>query len=413
MGPILNRHIEHKATKRFCLLIFTIIAGLTLLALGARAQQPSQQPDHASCAAYRASWDRIAGGTDLTAMDRIIAIIPGVCPDLLSEALSRRAESARRAATAGDPCIRARADWSDISTSNDLAVLRAYRRATPSACAVQRAQADARIAEVERQQQALPRPPPSPPPADYTPVTVQTSGYRAGQEFDDCGGAGWCPHLVVIAAGTFMMGEEGYLEQPRHAVSIQRFAAAKYEITFEQWAHCVHRDGCRNSDPNDGGWGRGNRPVVNVSWDDASEYVQWLSRETRQTYRLLTEAEWEYAARAGSDTQYPWGAGGIERYANYNDVVRGTAPVGSLLANAFGLYDMPGNVSEWVEDCVTPFYRGAPTDGSAWLGGDCGSRIVRGGSFGSDSYQLRSAFRGSQRRTERQSITGFRVARSI
>ena len=148
----------------------------------------------------------------------------------------------------------------------------------------------------------------------------------------------------------------------------------------------------------DEGWGRGRQPIMNVSWNDAREYVAWLSSQTGHTYRLLTEAEWEYAARAGSATQFSWGNEIGQERANCGgcstqwDFVQ-TAPVGSFAANAFGLHEMHGNVWEWVEDCWNGSYSGAPANGDAWLSGDCSQRILRGGSYDDFPYDLRSAIR--------------------
>ena len=174
--------------------------------------------------------------------------------------------------------------------------------------------------------------------------------------------------------------------------------------------------------PNDRGWGRGRRPVMNVSWEDARAYVQWLSRETGQRYRLLTEAEWEYVARAGTTTSRYWGQSeaGQCRYANGEDGFgpcpdgyENTAPVGSFQPNAFGLYDVLGNVLEWTEDCWNGDYSGAPTNGSAWQAGDCSLRVLRGGSWGNYPRSLRSAFRFRNPVGDRNLSFGFRVARTI
>ena len=161
---------------------------------------------------------------------------------------------------------------------------------------------------------------------------------------------------------------------------------SKFEVTFDEWDACVAYGDC---DPrvSDSGWGRGRQPVINVTWDDAKRYVAWLSRMTGKPYRLLTEAEWEYAARAGTQTAYSWGDEIGKGNANCDGCGsqwdnKQTAPVGSFAANAFGLYDMHGNVWEWVEDCFHDNYEGAPDDGSAWTAdGDCNSRVLRGGSW--------------------------------
>ena len=174
-------------------------------------------------------------------------------------------------------------------------------------------------------------------------------------------------------------------EFPVHTVTItQPFALSKYEITFGQWDACVAAGGCGGFRPDDAGEGRGSRPVSNVSWEDAQAYVSWLSRVTGEPYRLPSESEWEYAARAGSETRFSWGNEISSNRANCgkdfdddgcDDSYLLAAPVGSFGANAFGLHDMHGNVKEWVEDCWNRSYEGAPSDGHAWLSGDCDQRV--------------------------------------
>ncbi len=241
------------------------------------------------------------------------------------------------------------------------------------------------------------------------------------------GGQG--PEMVVIPAGSFRMGcvsgQKCYdREKPVHTVAIsQPFAVSKYEITFEDYDRFTY--------PNkvdDEGWGRARRPVINVTWNDAKEYVAWLSSQTGQTYRLLTEAEWEYAARAGTSTKYHFGnrESQLCSYANFYDTTAGdddapcsdgvgkqTAVVGRYAANAFGLHDMHGNVWEWVEDCWNDSYSGAPSDGSAWLRGNCERRVVRGGSWDNFPWNLRSAYRIRFSSGSRYGSDGFRVARTL
>ena len=180
---------------------------------------------------------------------------------------------------------------------------------------------------------------------------------------------------------------------------------------------CVSAGGCSHR-PGDEGWGHGQRPVMNSNWYDAKEYVRWPSRRTGKRYRLLSEAEWEYAARAGARTAYSWGDYTDRNRANFDgcgsrwDDDR-TAPVGSLGANRFGLYDMHGNVWEWVEDCWYDNYRGAPSDGRAWkTGGDCGRRVLRGGSWIDYPGGLRAASRIRNTAGSRNNLLGFRVART-
>jgi formylglycine-generating enzyme required for sulfatase activity len=194
---------------------------------------------------------------------------------------------------------------------------------------------------------------------------------RPKEPFKECVN---CPEMVVVPAGEFMMGspsdEKGRNdnEAPVHKVTIAKpFAVAKFELTFDEWDTCAAHGDC---DPNvsDGGWGRGRQPVINVSWDDARRDVAWLSRITGQPYRLLTEAEWEYAARAGTTTRYSFGddEAALGQYAwSRANSDRKTHPVGEKKPNAFGLYDMHGNVWEWVQDCYHYKYDKAPKDGSA------------------------------------------------
>ena len=186
--------------------------------------------------------------------------------------------------------------------------------------------------------------------------------------------------MVTIPAGRFRMGcvsgrDCDNDEKPVHRVHIEQpFAMSKYEVTFAQWDACVLGGGCGGYRPDDRGWGRGNRPVIKVSWDDAQLYVKWLSEQTGHAYRLPTEAEWEYAARAGTTTAYSWGNEVGRNFANCGacgsqwDNDR-TAPVGSFVPNAFGLHDMHGNVWEWIEDCWNKGYSGAPRDGGSWRSG--------------------------------------------
>jgi formylglycine-generating enzyme required for sulfatase activity len=238
-----------------------------------------------------------------------------------------------------------------------------------------------------------------------------------------------CPEMIVIPTGDFMMGslptENGRDpdEEPRHAVTIaKRFAVSRFPLTFADWDACVSVGGCpQEGGAIDGDWGRGKRPVIHVSWDDAQAYVAWLSRMTGKTYRLLSEAEWEYAARAGSTTAFFWGEEIGKNHANCNGCGsqwdnrnnRRTSPVESFEPNAFGLYDMAGNVWQWVEDCYHRDYNGAPADGSAWTDGDCSRRVVRGGSWDITWESLRSANRSDDTPVDRISHLGFRVGRTL
>jgi formylglycine-generating enzyme required for sulfatase activity len=247
---------------------------------------------------------------------------------------------------------------------------------------------------------------------------------RALREFRDCGD---CPTMVVVPAGEFTMGapaaELG--GEAQHRVRIEApFAVSKFEITFAEWDACVAAGGCGGYEPGDEGWGRGNSPAMNLSWEDAKAYAAWLSAKTGKTYRLLSEAEWEYAARAGTVAAYPYADGLSPTKANYDASPDGsgpsdlnrqrTVPVGSFEPNAFGLYDMQGNVSEWVEDCWNNEYTAAaPTDGSAWLTGDCKGHVVRGGSWEDSATELRSAARTGGAKDDRFYTDGVRLARSL
>ena len=224
-----------------------------------------------------------------------------------------------------------------------------------------------------------------------------------------------CPELVIVPSGSFMMGSDDADsdEQPVHEVTIPyRFAVGKYEVTFSEFDACVSDGGCSHR-PDDQGWGRGDRPVINVSWNDAQEYVRWISLETGESYRLLSESEWEYVARADTTTAYHFGSGISSSQANFERNVGKTVSVGSYPANSFGLHDVHGNVWEWVEDCLNGDYHGAPSDGSAWVGGDCGYRVLRGGSWYNGSWNLRSADRSRDTSGNRVNDDGFRVARTL
>jgi formylglycine-generating enzyme required for sulfatase activity len=239
--------------------------------------------------------------------------------------------------------------------------------------------------------------------------------YRPGDAFSDCPA---CPRMVALPAGTFMMGsgdfEEGRVasEGPRHLVKLaQAFALSATEVSFDQYEACVQAFAC--APVADQGWGRGNRPAINVTLTDAINYVAWLTATTGHSYFIPSEAEWEYAARSGTDTPWNTGSAIITSDANFLDQFDKTVPVGSYPPNAFGLHDMHGNVSEWVLDCMDTGYLGVPTDGSAVLKEPCGTRIVRGGSFRSDHAATRSAARLTVDGNARYATVGFRVARAL
>ncbi|MEW8338491.1 MAG: SUMF1/EgtB/PvdO family nonheme iron enzyme [Candidatus Thiodiazotropha taylori] len=234
------------------------------------------------------------------------------------------------------------------------------------------------------------------------------------------------PEMVKIEGGAFDMGtdpekdsEADSDEQPSHRVEIKPFYLGKYEVTFAEYMAFANATNRQTPDDND--LGRDLRPVINVSWEEAVAYVEWLSQQTGKHYRLPTEAEWEYAARAGSATKYSWGDNIREDnkiWANCEGCGskwggKQTELVGSFAANAFGLYDMAGNVWEWTQDCWHDDYRNAPSDGSAWLEsgqGDCSRRVIRGGSWSTEPGLLRSAYRGWGDPNSRGSTLGFRLA---
>ncbi|MDP6591226.1 MAG: formylglycine-generating enzyme family protein [Alphaproteobacteria bacterium] len=288
---------------------------------------------------------------------------------------------------------------------------------------------------------------------------ARADGPGVGETFRDCPE---CPEMVVVPAGEFMMGSpegEGHWygdEGPAHGVSVQQpFAIGKYEVTRAQYAAFVKAIGLRSKEcyvASAEGWKLDGSndwrspgfpqtdtdPVVCVRYKDTKAFAEWLSRETGHAYRLPSEAEWEYAARAGTTTEHYWGASADEacRYANVLDESAQekypddwdihecrdghvhTSPVGSFSPNAFGLYDMLGNVSEWVEDCWYKNYWSAPKDASVWTVGDCSVRVIRGGNWrdgnwDGDSSNVRSAKRGYHMLETRASFLGFRVTRTL
>ena len=246
-----------------------------------------------------------------------------------------------------------------------------------------------------------------------------TQAPKLGAEFRDCAR---CPAVVVIPAGRFTMGspeddpDARANERPRHEVTIAGpIAVSKFETTFDEWDACAAARACPQAPDH---WGRGRMPAINVSWNDAKQYAAWLSQVTGQQYRLLTEAEWEFAARAGAATRYSWGNSPGEGEANCDGCgsrwdLRQTAPAGAFKPNAFGLHDMQGNVWEWVEDAWHDDYDGAPNDGSAWASGDPDYRVVRGGSWRNETAVIRAAIRDKRNIHVRFDTLGFRVARMV
>src|SRR5215471_18014647 len=242
---------------------------------------------------------------------------------------------------------------------------------------------------------------------------------QPGSDFKEC--ANGCPTMIVVPAGKFTMGspesekDRSGDEGPQHEVTIAKpFAVGKPDVTFAEWDICVATGACPKVP--DKGWGRGDRPVIEVNWDDAKGYVTWLKRMTGKDYRLLSEAEWEYAARAANPGRWSFGDNeaqlGDYAWFNRNSDVK-TQPVAKKKPNAFGLYDMHGNVWQWVEDPYHDSYAGAPSDGSVWdQGADANRRVVRGGSRGNIPRYLRSAVRDGYAALNRYNDLGFRVGRT-
>ncbi len=283
---------------------------------------------------------------------------------------------------------------------------------------------------------------------DAKPIKSGSASLRAGETFRECRN---CPEMVVIPPGSFIMGSPEGEEfrrdhEHQHKVTIERpFAVSKTEVTWDQWEACVREGACngaavddalrldREGKPNKDfkDWGRGTRPVVGVSWYDAQIYVGWLNKKTGNddVYRMLSEAEWEYAARAGTTTAFPWGDKLDHNYGNFGIPGPGlggkaegrdiwldeTAPVASFPPNAFGLYDMHGNAFEWVEDCYLADLTNSPADGSANKQGSCSTRMFRSGSFISNPMMHRSAnrVRGYVPTTRGRNYLTIRVAKTM
>lgn len=252
----------------------------------------------------------------------------------------------------------------------------------------------------------------------------ETCALQRGDVFQECAD---CPRMVVVPAGSFTMGspfnEPGRLldEGPPREVKIaQAFAMGEFDVTKDEFAAFAKdaRYEAGTDWQNPGFSQTGSHPVVSVSWGDAQAYVAWLSRRTGATYRLLSESEWEYSARAGTATAYFWGAEVGKNHANCFSCgsrwdSKGTSPAGSFAPNPFGLYDMHGNAWQWVQDCYQDSYKGAPTDGSPIVSVECGQRVVRGGSWFFYPRFLRAAVRSRYDPTFRINYLGFRVARTL
>ncbi len=219
------------------------------------------------------------------------------------------------------------------------------------------------------------------------------------------------PETVMLPGGSFAMGSNGDgSERPPHQVSLKPFGIGKYPVTVAEWNECAAAKACAFVAP-----GKDDAPVTNVSWSDAQQYASWLSATTKKSYRLPTEADWEYAARGGTETRYWWGdklQSGMANCKDCTDAAASDQPieVGSFRPNPFGLFDMGGSVDQWVEDCWHKNYLGAPADGSAWMGGDCQSHVLRSGSWQNNSSYVRPANRDNYDTNVRYPTHGFRIA---
>jgi formylglycine-generating enzyme required for sulfatase activity len=219
--------------------------------------------------------------------------------------------------------------------------------------------------------------------------------------------------MIALKGGTFAMGSnEEISEKPVHQVTIKPFALSTFPVTVREWNSCAVTKVCGFVAA-----GNDDAPVTNVSWSDAKQYVAWLADVTRKSYRLPTEAEWEYAARGGTQTKYSWGdqfQSGMANCRNCTDIAVTEQPikVGSFKPNPFGLYDMGGSVDQWVEDCWHKTYQGAPADGTAWIENQCSSHVIRSGSWRKDSRYVRPSNRDGYDTNVRYPTHGFRVALS-
>jgi formylglycine-generating enzyme required for sulfatase activity len=333
-----------------------------------------------------------------------------------------------------DPAAQA---WAVTQNTTSRAVLDDFIRQFSNT--VYGSMARARLQELNTSQVAMvapPVPPPVVPPSSSGPcagnaVTVSLSsrlacplsaneerGLKPKDSFKECAD---CPEMVVVPAGSFLMGSPAgepsrYDDEVLHKVTFKAsFAVGKFAVTFSQWEACVADGGCNGYRPSDAGWGRGLRPAINVSWEDAQAYTSWLSKTAGHEYRLLSEAEREYVTRAGTTTPFWTGTTITEKQANFRS--SRTVPVDRFDPNPWGLYQLHGNVFEWTGDCVWTDWtiQNPPTDGSASNKGECDRRIVRGGHYAdSKPKALRAAVRiGGYSKSERDPRVGFRVARPL
>jgi formylglycine-generating enzyme required for sulfatase activity len=324
--------------------------------------------------------------------------------------------------------------WDTIKDSDHAADYEAYLQAYPKGrfaalakARIQRLQAAgkdgkpaASAPKAPERAPAAKKPPKEPPaqtqpaPAAPPPAPRAAGSNAAATEIKDCA---TCPPLVSLPAGPFTMGSNSGdpSEKPPHRVTIATpFAIGKYEVTIEQWNACVEAGGCSKAGAD--AKGAPNTPVRDVSWDDAQQYVKWLSKLSGKSYRLPTEAEWEYAARGGTTTRFWWGEKMESGKADCKDcgppwTQSGPLAVGSFAANPFGLHDVNGSVWEWVEDCWHNSYKGAPANGHAWETPSCHERVIRGGSWREGASYMPSSTRFKYAASVRDGQNGFRVAR--
>jgi formylglycine-generating enzyme required for sulfatase activity len=250
----------------------------------------------------------------------------------------------------------------------------------------------------------------------------ENAALRPMDHFKECE---FCPEMIVVPAGQFSMGASENEaastpdERPQHQVSFaQSFSVGRFAVTFDEWEACLAAMGCSYR-PSDQNWGRGKQPVINILWSDAKEYVRWLSRKTGRSYRLLSEAEREYVTRAGTSSAFWWGDDFTPLQANsarptdYSQpIIAKTVPVDSFAPNPWGFFQVHGNVYDWVEDCGNDSYVNAPSDGAAWMTGDCDVHILRGGAFSRRPETLRSAARLWSGSPNRMIYMSVRVART-
>jgi formylglycine-generating enzyme required for sulfatase activity len=323
--------------------------------------------------------------------------------------------------------------WSATKDTTNVAVLEAFMARYKDTFFAELARA--RVDDLKKHQVAIATPPPPAARCDGMEIAVgqnERQCFKPGagktEYFKDCP---TCPEMVVVPAGSFTMGSpasepERYDNEAQLRVSMPApIAVGRFAATFDEWDACVADTGCNGYKPTDQGWGRGKHPVIKVNWDDAKAYTAWLSRKTGKSYRLLSESEREYVARAGTTTPFWWGSSITPKQANYDGTYsyagggsmglyrQRTVPVDSFEPNPWGLYNVHGNVWEWTEDCWNDSNSGNPGDGRARTTGNCSQRVVRGGSWIRYPRDLRSALRSWWYADFRVDLQGFRVARTL